>query len=50
MDNSLLGNEFLVFMGSDFCYANANSWYKNIDKLIKLFKEVGTSFYIECKN
>ena len=28
------GNDIILNMGSDFHYANANSWYKQLDKLI----------------
>ena len=28
-------NHILMTMGEDFQYENANTWYKNLDKLIK---------------
>jgi len=33
--NAYSSDQVLVPMGSDFNYVNANSWFKNIDKLIK---------------
>ena len=36
-------NHILMMMGGDFAYQNANTWYKNLDKLIKYVNRVGTS-------
>ena len=36
-------NNILMTMGGDFAYQNANTWYKNLDKLIKYVNRVGTS-------
>ena len=36
-------NHILMTMGGDFAYQNANTWYKNLDKLIKYVNRVGTS-------
>ena len=33
-------NQILMTMGEDFHYENANTWYKNLDKLIKYVKRV----------
>ena len=33
-------NHVMLTMGEDFQYENANTWYKNLDKLIKYVKEV----------
>ncbi|RXG61088.1 Epididymis-specific alpha-mannosidase [Armadillidium vulgare] len=33
----------IMTMGSDFHYVNANSWYKNLDKLIKYVNELQTN-------
>ena len=33
------GNDIILNMGSDFHYANANSWYKQLDKLIHYAKQ-----------
>ena len=36
---SYLGNHIMVTMGDDFMYENANTWFKNLDKLIKYCNE-----------
>ena len=33
-------NHIMLTMGEDFQYENANTWYKNLDKLIRYLKEV----------
>lgn len=33
-------NNIILTMGSDFMYENANTWYKNLDKLIKYVNKV----------
>ncbi|XP_027051348.1 lysosomal alpha-mannosidase-like [Pocillopora damicornis] len=33
-------NHIILTMGEDFQYENANTWYKNLDKLIKYVKQV----------
>jgi alpha-mannosidase len=33
-NSSMLGNHIMMTMGSDFQYSNANTWFKNLDKLI----------------
>lgn len=35
MNESYKSNNILITMGEDFHYQVANSWYKNLDKLIK---------------
>ena len=35
-------NHIVMTMGEDFQYENANTWYKNLDKLIKYVNTVGT--------
>ena len=37
-------NHIMVTMGSDFHYSNANTWYKNLDKLIKYVNELVSGF------
>jgi hypothetical protein len=32
--NTSAGDDVMLLMGTDFTYANAQSWYKNLDKLI----------------
>nr|XP_058950817.1 lysosomal alpha-mannosidase-like isoform X1 [Pocillopora verrucosa] len=40
-------NHIILTMGEDFQYENANTWYKNLDKLIKYVKQDGrvNAFY-----
>ena len=37
-------NNIILTMGSDFMYENANSWFKNLDKLIKHVNQVSCYF------
>lgn len=39
--NHTVGNDIMLTMGSDFHYANAHVWYKNLDKLIRYVNEDG---------
>ena len=39
-------NNIMLTMGSDFQYENANTWYKNLDKLIYYVRKV--SLYTAC--
>ena len=43
---SYLGNHIMLKMGSDFQYAAAHHWYKNLDKLIKLVNEKDDRFHL----
>jgi hypothetical protein len=40
-------NNIMLTMGSDFCYQNANTWYKSLDKLIHYAQQDGrvNAFY-----
>jgi hypothetical protein len=45
------GNHIAFKMGSDFCYGNANTWFKNMDKLIKMMAlKEGNRFNIFYSN
>ena len=37
-------NHMLMTMGEDFQYENANTWYKNLDKLIEYVNKVSAKF------
>ena len=39
-------NHILMTMGEDFQYENANTWYKNLDKLIKYVNKVSNTSFI----
>lgn len=39
--NATRGDDIMLTMGSDFAYANAEVWFKNLDKLIKYVNEDG---------
>ena len=41
------GDDVLLLMGTDFCYSNAVTWYKNLDYLIAAINADGraTAFY-----
>lgn len=41
MFSIMRGNDIMFFMGSDFEYALADAWYKNLDKLIHYINEAG---------
>ena len=44
------GNHIMFKMGSDFHYASANHWYKNLDKIIKYVNEKDDRFNVFYSN
>jgi lysosomal alpha-mannosidase len=44
------GNHIMLKMGSDFHYAAANMWYKNLDKIIKHVNENDDRFHLFYSN